>query len=92
MAFGSRRPVKIASRWPRRTGGRAAQAKGPAGSLYLVDSARPEIASLLYCGLSISTAQTASDWRFRMLDLAMLILGLGFFALSVAYAYACERL
>jgi len=27
-----------------------------------------------------------------MLDLVMLAIGLGFFALSVGYAYACERL
>jgi hypothetical protein len=27
-----------------------------------------------------------------MLDVVMLVLGLGFFALSVGYAYACERL
>jgi hypothetical protein len=27
-----------------------------------------------------------------MLDLVLLALGLGFFALSVAYAYGCERL
>jgi len=27
-----------------------------------------------------------------MLDIAMLALGLGFFAISVGYAYACERL
>jgi hypothetical protein len=27
-----------------------------------------------------------------MFDLAMLAIGLGFFALSVAYAYACDRL
>ena len=27
-----------------------------------------------------------------MLDLILLALGLGFFALSVGYAYACERL
>jgi len=27
-----------------------------------------------------------------MLDLIMLTIGLAFFALSVAYAYACERL
>jgi len=27
-----------------------------------------------------------------MLDIAMLALGLGFFVLSVGYAYACERL
>ena len=29
---------------------------------------------------------------FPMLDIAMLALGLGFFILSVGYAYACERL
>ena len=28
----------------------------------------------------------------RMLDIALLALGLGFFVLSVGYAYACERL
>jgi hypothetical protein len=27
-----------------------------------------------------------------MLDVVMLVLGLGFFALSIGYAYACERL
>jgi hypothetical protein len=27
-----------------------------------------------------------------MLDVVMLVLGLGFIALSVGYAYACERL
>ena len=28
----------------------------------------------------------------QMLDLIMLAIGLGFFALSVGYAYACDRL
>jgi hypothetical protein len=27
-----------------------------------------------------------------MLDVVMLVLGLGFFALGIGYAYACERL
>jgi len=27
-----------------------------------------------------------------MLDLLMLVIGLGFFALSIGYAHACERL
>jgi len=27
-----------------------------------------------------------------MLDIVMLVLGLGFFALAVGYTYACERL
>ena len=29
---------------------------------------------------------------FPMLDVVMLAIGLGFFALSVGYVYACERL
>jgi hypothetical protein len=28
----------------------------------------------------------------QMLDIIMLAIGLGFFALSVGYAYACDRL
>jgi hypothetical protein len=28
----------------------------------------------------------------QMLDIVLVALGLGFFALSVGYAYACERL
>jgi hypothetical protein len=28
----------------------------------------------------------------RMLDLILICLGLGFFALSIAYVYACDRL
>jgi hypothetical protein len=30
--------------------------------------------------------------EFLMLDILMLALGLGFFILTVGYAYACERL
>jgi hypothetical protein len=33
-----------------------------------------------------------SPGSITMLDLILLALGLGFFALSVGYAYACERL
>lgn len=33
-----------------------------------------------------------SPREFSMLDILMLTLGLGFFVLSVGYAYACERL
>jgi hypothetical protein len=29
---------------------------------------------------------------FHMLDVLMLAIGLGFFALSIGYAYACDRL
>ena len=34
----------------------------------------------------------ATEGSFHMLDLVLLALGLGFFALSVGYAYACEQL
>ena len=30
--------------------------------------------------------------RAKMLDVVMLVIGLGFFALAVGYAYACDRL
>jgi hypothetical protein len=33
-----------------------------------------------------------SQGAIHMTDLIMLALGLGFFALSIGYAYACERL
>jgi hypothetical protein len=32
------------------------------------------------------------DQENSMLDIAMLVLGLGFFAAAVGYTYACERL
>jgi hypothetical protein len=28
----------------------------------------------------------------KMLDILMIVLGLGFFAVSIAYVYACDRL
>lgn len=34
----------------------------------------------------------SSHKEFPMFDLVMLALGLGFFVLSIGYAYACERL
>jgi hypothetical protein len=34
----------------------------------------------------------ASPREHSMLDIIMLAIGLGFFALSVGYAYACDRL
>jgi hypothetical protein len=48
--------------------------------------------------MHVSSAAFAEMWRRHlsgastMLDLAMLAIGLGFFALSVGYVYACERL
>jgi hypothetical protein len=32
------------------------------------------------------------DGEFPMMDVLMVIIALGFFALSVGYAYACDRL
>jgi hypothetical protein len=32
------------------------------------------------------------DGALQMMDLILLAIGIGFFALSVGYAYACERL
>jgi hypothetical protein len=37
-------------------------------------------------------ANAFSPGSITMLDLILLALGLGFFALSVGYAYACDRL
>jgi hypothetical protein len=33
-----------------------------------------------------------TGWSISMMDLILVALGLGFFVLSVGYAYACERL
>ncbi len=38
------------------------------------------------------SSQIAPHQEHSMLDIFMLALGLGFFALSIGYAYACERL
>jgi hypothetical protein len=43
-------------------------------------------------GLSIPASRFTAHKEHLMLDIAMLALGLGFFAVSVGYAYACERL
>jgi hypothetical protein len=32
------------------------------------------------------------DWRSHMMDILMLALALGWFALAIGYTYACERL
>ena len=37
-------------------------------------------------------ARDPSQGVIRMLDLILIAVGLGFFALSVAYVYACDRL
>jgi len=31
-------------------------------------------------------------WEYSMMDVLMLALAFGFFALAIAYTYACERL
>jgi hypothetical protein len=50
------------------------------------DSARDETAGHHPCFGDLSPGVT------QMLDIIMLAMGLGFFALSVGYAYACDRL
>jgi hypothetical protein len=45
-----------------------------------------------YAASPASAARSATEGSFLMLDLVLLALGLGFFALSVGYAYACEQL
>jgi hypothetical protein len=42
--------------------------------------------------LRAKTAARRTQRRRQMLDLILIALGLGFFALSVGYAYACDRL
>jgi hypothetical protein len=43
----------------------------------------------IFCGVYCA----APDGRsIEMLDLILLALGLGFFVLSIGYAYACDRL
>jgi hypothetical protein len=39
-----------------------------------------------------SLLRTAFEREPRMFDLVLLAMGLGFFALSIGYAYACDRL
>lgn len=43
-------------------------------------------------GTRKSAADPASQEESPMFDLILLALSLGFFALTVGYAYACERL
>jgi hypothetical protein len=48
-------------------------------------------------GIGSPDIQTTGAYRrprgsCRMLDLILIALGLGFFALSIAYVYACDRL
>jgi hypothetical protein len=40
----------------------------------------------------LSRPETSAAKEHPMLDFVMLALGLGFFAVSIGYAYACERL
>jgi hypothetical protein len=37
-------------------------------------------------------SDTRLFWSIEMLDIIMLAIGLGFFALSIGYAYACDQL
>ena len=52
-----------------------------------------QFASLLYCSKLYFEARSRTFEREQtMLDLVMLAIGLGFFALSIGYAVACDRL
>jgi len=42
--------------------------------------------------LFASSLRNAFEREPRMFDLVLLAMGLGFFALSIGYAYACDRL
>jgi hypothetical protein len=46
----------------------------------------PKICPLSHCAGDLRT------WSTPMLDVVMLTLGFGFFALTVGYAFACDRL
>jgi hypothetical protein len=48
---------------------------------------RPQIA---YRRLRLSSRDPSKG--FQMLDIVLLALGLGFFALTILYAFACDRL
>jgi hypothetical protein len=69
---------------------------GPKGratqSLFLLDASQPRFTSLLYRLHSISKFAPDILKRAFMLDVILLILGLGLFVVSIAYAYACDRL
>jgi hypothetical protein len=43
-------------------------------------------------GWLLAASAEHSAQEHLMLDIAMLALGLGFFVVSIGYAYACERL
>ncbi|RUM97634.1 hypothetical protein EET67_11215 [Pseudaminobacter arsenicus] len=52
---------------------------------------RPIFTGSRLTGLMVS--QPRERWRLvQMLDMAMLAIGLGFFALAMAYGMACDRL
>jgi hypothetical protein len=45
-----------------------------------------------HCGRATQRRTQWTDGEIAMMDVVMLALGLGFFALSVGYAIACDRL
>ena len=44
------------------------------------------------CAEALSSVADQAHQEHPMLDIVMLALGFGFFAASIGYAYACERL
>lgn len=61
---------------------------------FLYPPSQPRLENLFrICHLLVCDAVQAADAQEAvMLDVVMLGLGLGFFVVSVGYAYACERL
>jgi hypothetical protein len=51
---------------------------------------------LIHCNppsrYALTDTRNGRDKELFMLDVVMLALGLGFFAVGIGYAYACERL
>lgn len=71
-------------------GGRA---PSPPASLYRLDAERAHSASLSYSANPIYlVVPPFNRKRLTMLDLILPALGFGLFALSIGYAYVCDRL
>jgi hypothetical protein len=60
--------------------------------LFLPYAGREQSASLPYAPPPKWMIAPQQERERSMLDLALLVSGVGFFALSIAYAFACDRL
>jgi hypothetical protein len=61
-------------------------------SLFLLDVAGLNFTSLPYPAMPICVVAPQQGKARPMLDLGLLMSGLAFFALSIGYAFACDRL